>query len=229
MSLDSSVLRRVELFAGLDQEALAVVVRHGRTRRFARGAVIFREGEKASTCHVAISGRVRIARSAPDSARLVIRYVGAGEIFGTLALFHGGTYPADATAVTDCVEIGWSEQALRELIERYPRIALNALRIVGQRMNELQDRLRELTAERVEQRVAHALVRLAKQAGKPSERGIEIGFPLLRKDLAAMTGTGHYTVSRILSEWQERGIVASSRKRIIVCNLEALEAVSRAK
>lgn len=226
MALDSSVLHRMELFAGVEPRSLGEIVRHGRTRRLARGTVIFRQGEKATACHVLVSGRVRVSRSAADAGGLVIRYVGAGEMFGTLALFHGGAYPADATAVTDCVEIQWSPAAMKNLMERYPRIAFNALRIVGQRLDELQQRLHELTAERVEQRIARALVRLGKQSGTTSERGLEIGFPLSRKDLAALTGTGHYTVSRILSDWQERGIIDSARKRITIRDPAALEAVA---
>jgi len=226
MALNASVLHRMELFAGVDAGALDEIVRHGRTRRLARGVVVFRQSEKATACHVLVSGRVRIARSAADAGGLVIRYVGAGEMFGTLALFHGGAYPADATAVTDCVEIQWSAAAMKDLMERYPRIAFNALRIVGQRLDELQERLQELTVERVEQRIARALVRLGKQSGNTSERGVEIGFPLSRKDLAALTGTGHYTVSRILSDWQERGIIDSARKRITIRDPAALDALA---
>jgi CRP-like cAMP-binding protein len=226
MAPNSSVLRRMELFAGVEPRSLGEIVRQGRTRRLARGVLIFRQGEKATACHVLVSGRVRVSRSAADAGGLVIRYVGAGEMFGTLALFHGGAYPADATAVTDCVEIQWSAAAMKSLMERYPRIAFNALRIVGQRLDELQQRLHELTAERVEQRIARALVRLGKQSGKASERGLEIGFPLSRRDLAALTGTGHYTVSRILSDWQQRGIIAGARKRITIRDPAALEAVA---
>lgn len=172
-----------------------------------------------------LSGRVRIAQSNGGDS-VVIRYVGPGQIFGALALFHGGRYPADATAVTDCVEIQWSSSAITELMQRYPRIALNALAIVGHRLDELQDRIRELTTEKVDRRIAHALVRLAHQAGNRVERGIEIGIPLSRKDVAAMTGTAHTTVSRILSDWQVQGIVTSGRKRIIVCDLRKLEALA---
>jgi CRP-like cAMP-binding protein len=228
MALNSAILHRVELFAGLEPPALDEIVRHGRTRRLARGTVVFRQGEKATSFHVLVSGRIRIDRSAEDAGNLVIRYVGPGEMFGALALFHGGGYPADAWAITDCVEIRWPAAALIALIERYPRIALNVLRIVGRRLDELQVRLHELTVERVEQRLAHALIRLAKQAGKTVEHGIEISFPLSRKDLAAMTASRHYTVSRILAEWQDRGLIAGGRKKITVRDLPALEAVARA-
>lgn len=225
MTPNSAVLRRTELFAKLDEAALDEVLRHGRTRRLPRGRIIFHRGDTANVCHLLLSGRVRIAQT--DSGDdVVIRYVGPNQIFGALALFYGGRYPADAIAVTDCVEIQWSSAAILELMQRYPRIALNALTIVGHRLDELQHRIRELTTQAVDRRIAHALLRLAQQAGKRVKGGIEIGFPLSRKDLAAMTGTAHTTVSRILSDWQARGIVASARKRIIVCDLGRLETLA---
>lgn len=227
MAPNSAILCRTELFAKLDAPALDNVLRYGRTRRIPRGRVIFHRGDTATACHLLLSGRVRIAQS-NDGSDVVIRYVGPGQIFGALALFHGGRYPADATAVVDCVEIQWSSAAITELMQRYPRIALNALAIVGHRLDELQDRIRELTTETVDRRIAHTLVRLAQQAGSRVERGIEIGFPLSRKDLAAMTGTAHTTVSRLLSDWQTQGIVASERKRIVIRDLRKLEAISAA-
>lgn len=227
MAPNSAILCRTELFAKLDAPALDNVLRYGRSRRIPRGRVIFHRGDTATACHLLLSGRVRIAQS-NDGSDVVIRYVGPGQIFGALALFHGGRYPADATAVVDCVEIQWSSAAITELMQRYPRIALNALAIVGHRLDELQDRIRELTTETVDRRIAHTLVRLAQQAGSRVERGIEIGFPLSRKDLAAMTGTAHTTVSRLLSDWQTQGIVASERKRIVIRDLRKLEAISAA-
>jgi CRP-like cAMP-binding protein len=225
MTPNSAVLRRTELFAKLDVPALNDVVRYGRTRRIPRSRTIFHRGETATACHLLLSGRVRIAQT-DGGNDLVIRYVGPGQIFGALGLFHGGRYPADAMAVTDCVEIQWSSAAITELLQRYPRIALNALAIVGHRLDELQDRIRELTTETVDRRIAHALLRFTQHAGRPVKGGIEIDFPLSRKDLAAMIGTAPTTVSRILSDWQAKGIILSGRKRIAVCDLQKLEALA---
>lgn len=228
MTINAAVLRRTELFAKLDVPALDEVVRHGRTRRVPRGRTIFHRGDLATDCHLLLSGRVRIGQTDRGND-VVIRYVGPGQIFGALALFHGGRYPADATAVTDCVEIRWSSAAITELMQRYPRIALNALAIVGHRLDELQHRVRELTTETVDRRIAHALLRLAQHAGRRVKGGIEISFPLSRKDLAAMSGTAHTTVSRILSDWQDKGITMSGRKRIVVCDLQKLAALADAQ
>jgi CRP-like cAMP-binding protein len=78
----------------------------------------------------------------------------------------------------------------------------------------------------VERRVAHALLRLAQQAGRKIERGIEIDFPISRQDIAEMTGTTLHTVSRILSAWGKRSLVASSRRRIVIRDAHALFVVA---
>jgi cAMP-binding proteins - catabolite gene activator and regulatory subunit of cAMP-dependent protein kinases len=80
--------------------------------------------------------------------------------------------------------------------------------------------------ERVERRVARALLRLVQEAGRRVDAGVEIDFPVSRQDIAEMTGTTLYTVSRLLSSWEERGIVRSGRQRIILTTPHALVALA---
>jgi CRP/FNR family transcriptional regulator, nitrogen oxide reductase regulator len=77
--------------------------------------------------------------------------------------------------------------------------------MIAERLHELQRQHRELMTERVERRIASALLRLAEQAGRRVEGGVEIDFPLSRQDVAQMTGTTLFTVSRTLSGWEEAG------------------------
>ena len=86
---------------------------------------------------------------------------------------------------------------------------------VAGRAQEFQSRLREVATERVPQRLAHMLLRLARQAGRPVANGTLIDFPLTRQDLAEMIGTTLYTVSRLLTEWSERGIVEIGRGQAV--------------
>jgi CRP-like cAMP-binding protein len=73
-----------------------------------------------------------------------------------------------------------------------------------------------MSSEQVERRVAHVLLRLAKQAGRKTESGIETDFPISRQDVAEMTGTTLHTVSRILSMWEQQGLVEGGRQRIVL-------------
>jgi CRP-like cAMP-binding protein len=73
-----------------------------------------------------------------------------------------------------------------------------------------------MSTQQVEQRVAHALLRLAKQSGRKVEHGVEIDFPISRQDIAQMTGTTLHTVSRILSAWEQQGLIEGGRQRIVL-------------
>jgi CRP-like cAMP-binding protein len=102
------------------------------------------------------------------------------------------------------------------LIERVPRLAANAMATIGGRLQDAHTRIRELATEAVERRVAHALLRLVRQAGRKTEDGVVIDFPLTRQDIAEMTGTTLHTVSRLLSAWETKGLVASQRRQVTV-------------
>jgi CRP/FNR family transcriptional regulator, nitrogen oxide reductase regulator len=94
------------------------------------------------------------------------------------------------------------------------------------RLQELQNRYRELATERVEQRVARAILRLVRQSGKEVEDGVQIEFPLSRQDIAEMTGTTLHTVSRLLSSWEQIGLLDGGRMRIVLRKPRALLAIA---
>jgi CRP-like cAMP-binding protein len=103
-----------------------------------------------------------------------------------------------------------------ELMRRFPDVAINAARVLADRFHELQRQHRELMTERVERRIARALLRLIQGAGRRGDAGVEIDFPLSRQDLAQMTGTTLFTVSRTLSAWEQAGIITAGRRRVVV-------------
>lgn len=102
------------------------------------------------------------------------------------------------------------------MARRFPAFGANTYRTVGTRLQETQTRVVEMSTEQVEQRIAHALLRLANQTGRKTESGIEIDFPISRQDIAEMTGTTLHTVSRVLSRWEDIGIIASGRQKVTV-------------
>ena len=112
------------------------------------------------------------------------------------------------------------------LMERYPTLAINALRFVAARLHELQVQYRQLATEKVERRVARALLRLVQQAGRRVESGVLVDLPLSRDDIAQMTGTTLYTVSRIISRFEADGIVEAGRQRMVIRKPHALMSVA---
>lgn len=211
-----------ELFAGLPPIALADAVATARVRHLDKDVTIFVQGTPTERAHILLEGRIRIVQTDSDGAQLIVRFIGPGETFGTVGLFTDHLYPAHAVTVTECTEISWTEANLIELIAHYPGIALNLIKIIGARLQEAQNRLRELATQRVERRIAHALTRLATQAGQSDEHGTAIDFPLSRKDLAEMCGATLHTVSRTLTAWEKAGIVTTHQQRITIRDIDEI-------
>jgi len=90
------------------------------------------------------------------------------------------------------------------------------MRLMTGYIQEMQERYRELATEKVERRIARVLLRLASQMGIKNEGGIELSFT--RQDLAEMSGTTLYTVSRTLSDWERQGLVEAGRERVLIRN-----------
>ncbi len=220
--LSRQILSNLELFRGLPTAALDDVLASATTRSFARDFRVFNQGETRVRAHVLIDGWIRISQSGSDGAQIVVRFIGSGDIFGAISLFTDRRYPADADTLTDATEASWSDRALLDLMNNHPQIAVNAVRIVGHRLQEAQHRVRELATQRAEQRVAHALLRLLRQVGTTTSKGIVIRFPLRRKDIADIAGTTLYSASRILSAWERAGWLKTLDRRIAVESLSEL-------
>jgi CRP-like cAMP-binding protein len=216
------LLARVPWFAAIGDDALRQVAAEARTRHVEAGAAFFREGEPAAALFVVEQGSVKLTQLSPEGHQVVLRLVGPGEPFGGVSAFGGATYPATAEAVIESRAFEWPGAVMAGLMERHPKVAMNALRYVAARLHELQVQYRQLATEKVERRIARALLRLVQQAGTRVERGVLIDLPLSRDDIAQMTGTTLFTVSRVVSRWEEAGILDAGRQQLVIRDPHAL-------
>jgi CRP/FNR family transcriptional regulator, nitrogen oxide reductase regulator len=216
MPIDRSLVANLPLFAGLDVAELDAILSEARTARYAKNAAVFEQGGDAHSFFVLLHGHVRASKMTPAGEQVVVRYVAPGEIFGVAKAIGLTRYPATAIAVDDSVALVWPSAAWPRLVTQHPALANNALQTVGARLQETHTRVIEMSTQQVERRVAHALLRLAKQAGRKVEHGVEIDFPISRQDIAEMTGTTLHTVSRTLSAWEQHGLIESGRQRIVL-------------
>ncbi len=220
------LLKGVELFKGISEDQIETILKEARRIELARGAYLFYQGDPAERVHILLSGSIKLTQITLDGQQILMRYIHPGEAFTVLAVLEGIEYPASAEASTDSKILAWDRTAIQALVLKFPVIALNILDIVAVHVREFQDRLRELSTERVERRIARALLRLANQAGRKVGEGILIDLHLSRQDLAEMTGTTLYTVSRTLTQWESQGLVRSSREKVVILKPHSLVAVA---
>jgi CRP/FNR family transcriptional regulator, nitrogen oxide reductase regulator len=219
-------LATVPLFTGLTPDILRPIIARGHSRSMEAGTFFFSEGDHADQFFVLTNGHVKLTQLTPEGHQVVLGHIGPGDAFGGVGAFGGPTYPVSAETVEPSIALAWTSGTMQHVLESHATVAINAIRLVAGRLHDLQRRYRQLMTERVERRVARALLRLVQDAGRRVPTGVEIDFPVSRQDVAEMTGTTLYTVSRIMSSWEERGILSGGRRRIVLLKAHALVAIA---
>lgn len=214
--LDASLLAGLPPFADIEIQDLNELLSQATSAHYERGAHIFEQGGDAHSFFLLLDGHIRVVKVTPHGEQVIARYISSGELFGIAHAMGRDVYPANAVAAVDCVALSWPDKIWEQTIQRYPSFATNTYAMIGARLQDAQDRIVEMATERVEQRVASVILKLANQTGKKTDEGILIDFPISRQDISEMTGTTLHTVSRLLSAWEQQGFVKSSRQKITV-------------
>ena len=220
--IDRSIFAGLDLFAELSTDDQDKVLEAARSSRIEKNSSVFEQGGDATHFFLLINGHIRVVRTTPDGQQIIARYINPGEIFGIAPAIGRTTYPATAVAADECLILAWPTSIWSEISAKFPSLVSNTYKVIGERLQETQERVVELSTAQVEQRVANAVLRLVKQTGRKTAEGLLIDFPISRQDIAEMTGTTLHQVSRLLSAWEEQGLIKSGRQKITVTNAHKL-------
>lgn len=215
-TIDKSLIRALPLFDGMADAQLDEILAEASSRRYPAGTPVFEQGQPADQFYVLLHGRLRVTQVNAEGQQTIVRMVNPGDLFGIARALKRPDYPGTAGAVAESIALAWPMSAWDDLLKRYPTFAINAMHVMGQRLQEAHTKVRELSTEEVERRVAHTVLRLANQSGRREPGGIRIDFPVSKQDIAEMTGTTLHTVSRILSAWEAAQLVEGGRQKLLV-------------
>lgn len=221
--IDRSLVRALPLFTMISDVDLDRLLARASIRRVPVGEAVFEQGQPATAFFLLLHGRLKVTQVTSDGQQIIVRMVHPGDIFGFAKALQRDDYPGTPTASAESVVLSWPTDVWSQFVEQNPHLAVNAMQTIGQRLQEAHTRIREMATEEVERRVAHAVLRLIRQAGKQEDAGIRIDFPITRQDIAEMTGTTLHTVSRILSAWEAKGLVEGGRQKLLVRDAHRLQ------
>jgi CRP-like cAMP-binding protein len=222
MDFSPKDLRQVIVFQNATDDDLEQIVQNGITRSVEEGEYFFFQGDAAQYLYVLTRGQVKLLQTNPSGQQVNLRTIYPWQMFGALGAVRGAgaAYPANAQALESSTALAIESLFIKEMMQTRPYLAFDLMKLMTSYIQEMQARYRELATERVEQRIARALLRLTVQSGQKAEEGIELAFS--RRDLAEMSGTTLYTVSRVLAEWERQALVKAGREQVRITDPHGL-------
>jgi CRP-like cAMP-binding protein len=218
------LLRRVAYFAGLPEVLLAELAALARERRYARGQVIFLEGEPCAGLHIVAEGAVRIYKMSPQGREQVLEQLGPGGTFNDVAVLDGGPNPASAMAASDVLLWVVDRADIRRLAQAHPELAWALIESIAGRARHLVAMVEDLSLRSVKARLAKLLLAQAQHTAGQAE--INRDQMVTQAEMAARLGTVREMVGRALRELADDGLIAFDRYRILILDRARLAEVA---
>lgn len=219
----TALLAKVPLLSDLSDAELERIGQVAVPRSYPKGARVFHEGDESDACYLIRTGEVRVTREHSDGRAIALATLGAGEIFGELAMLDGGVRSASVEALTDIELLALSAADMRGLLERNADITAKLVVALTRRVRETNERVASQSFQTVPSRVAGVLSQLvAEEDADPAREGVTIRMN--QADLAQLAGTSRESVSRFLAVLERAGVVRVGRGRVTVLEPDRLRA-----
>ncbi|MFC1994229.1 Crp/Fnr family transcriptional regulator, partial [Chloroflexota bacterium] len=179
---------------------------------------VFWDGDDPNWFYIVADGRIKVLKYSSSGKEFIIAFFGPGDVFGEVAVFENKPYPATAQAVAETKALGINREEFLSFLATRSEVALRIINVLGARLRDAQGRLRDLAGERVEQRLSSTLIMLSSKLGTI--------LPFTRQEIADMSGTTIETAIRVMSLLKDRGIISSTRGKIIILDETKLRLLS---
>jgi len=213
-------LQDSELFRDLSPRDTAELERVTTLTSVLRGRVFYRPEDPGERLFLLRAGRVQLYRISPEGKKLVIATLGAGALFGEMALLGQQMHNAFAEAMEDCSIMVMSRADLERLMLNDATIGRRILALTRKRLSDAEARLEDMAFKGIPARLASLLLRLAADQGDTSING------LTHQDLAETIGTYRETATQVLNDLKTAGLIEIGRKRITILDVERLRTIA---
>jgi CRP-like cAMP-binding protein len=218
-----SLLRNHPLFRDLPPAVIEHLGSYMKTRKAARGTVIFAKGDPGSGLMGVLSGTVKVSVASSEGKDIVLNMFQEGEVFGEIALLDGRPRTADATAMTDCELIVIERRDFVPFLRDHPDVTLKLLEILCARLRRTSEQVQEVTFLNLPTRLAKALLELTGSGNGGAERR---KVAITQRELSQIIGRSRESTNKQLRMWEKRGWVSLERGGVSVLAADKLAAVA---
>jgi CRP/FNR family cyclic AMP-dependent transcriptional regulator len=216
------VLRRVPPLAWLTDDEVAKVLPHVQHRSYPCRAMILHAGKRADGLYILLAGTVLLRHETSAGREFCAATLGPNDFFGELALFDQRPYPVSIQAKARCEAAFVPAAIALECLEANSRATMCMLRKVVGRLNDAYSTMAKLALLNVGQRVAHLILENSEDVG--GECVVSVGS----EQMASMAGASREMVSRVTRTLIDTRIVERHKRKLVVLDREALNALAEA-
>lgn len=221
------MLQRSPLFRGLPSPALERIAELAVQRSFRNGEIVFSQGDPGDALYAVVTGKIRISAGAADGREIYLNIMEPGDTFGEIALLDGGTRTASATATVPSELVSIRREHFLGLLEREPRVALELLRLCGERLRWTSGLVEDASLLDASARLAKRLLSLGQLHGQRTKNGVTLRIS--QEDLANFLGVSRQVVNQYLQGWKARGWVDLGRGVVTVRDEVAIKNAAQEK
>lgn len=204
------------LFSNLTHEELSQLAQIVRERKFDRNQVIFYEGDLGGSLYIIASGTVKIVMMADDGREHILGLLHEGDFFGEISLIDGE--PRSATAIAqDKVNIVMiSREDFIRLLRENPEMSLKIMVTLCERLRKTDKHVESLAFLSAPGRVAQILLNWAEKEAPGQDKEISIPHKMTRQEFASIAGTSRETLTRVLMDFQDDGLIQLEKNKIVI-------------
>lgn len=210
-------LKQTSLFGDLDALELDAIAAICRKRVVPKGSIIFYADDPGNACYIVVEGKVKIVINSGDGREHILGILNPLDLFGEMSLIDGHERSATAIAVEESNVLTIQREEFLKLLREYPGIPLKLLAVLSRRLRSTDAHVESLAFLSAPGRVARLLIGLAQESGAKSPEGKpSFTSRMTRQEMANLTGTSRETFTRVLMDYQERGLVEIDRNSFIL-------------
>ncbi|MBC8352171.1 MAG: Crp/Fnr family transcriptional regulator [Planctomycetes bacterium] len=215
-------LKNCPLFERLASEELQSIEARSKARLFPRGTPIYLPMDETNSVFLLASGRVKICHLTPDGKQSILAFIEPGELFGELAMLDDGPRDEYAESVEKSTVVLIPGEVMRQTMESHAGVTLGVTKLIGLRRRRIEQRLKNLLFLSNRDRLTHLLLELAEQYGVSDASGLRLRIQLSHQELANVIGSTRETVTVVLGEMQQEGLLSLGRRKIVISDLPRL-------
>ncbi len=209
-------LKNCDLFSRLSQQEIEAVESRSRSKSFGRGGLVYLPADQGDSLLLLTSGRVKLYHVTQEGKQASLAIIDPGEVFGELSVFERAPRDEFAEAMEKSNVVLIPADVVQELMARHADVSLGVTKLMGFRRRRVEQRLKSLLFRSNRERLGHLLLELVEKYGQRTPDGVLLGIRLSHQELANIIGSTRETVTVVLGEMQDEGLVVVQRRKLVL-------------